>query len=286
MMGLDVQRLEATLGQRIVERRTVAGGDINDAWRVRLGDDRVAFVKSHADPPPGMYAAEAAGLEWLRAADALAIPEVLAHADGPGGFLALSWVERGSASPRGNEALGRGLAELHRVGASTWGAVDDNFIGPLAQSNASARTWSEFYAERRLRPLVRRAFDAGLLSDGDRETLDAVLAGMATRVGPEEPPARLHGDLWAGNHLFDAQGIPYLIDPAVYAGHREVDLAMMRLFGGYDARVFEAYAEAWPLAAGWRSRVGLYQLYPLLVHLNLFGASYRGQLMRAATGEG
>jgi fructosamine-3-kinase len=151
----------------------------------------------------------------------------------------------------------------------------------LPQSNAPAPTWAEFYRARRIEPQLRRAADDGvasarMLRDGER-----LLAVMEERVGPPEPPSRLHGDLWGGNLLVDERGDPCLIDPAVHGGHRELDLAMMHLFGGFGARVFEAYDEAFPLAPGHEQRIPLYQLYFLLVHVNLFGGSYVGSVERA-----
>src|SRR5204862_1227715 len=141
------------------------------------------------------------------------------------------------------------------------------------QSNAPAATWSDFYQRRRLEPQVRRAAEAGLVGPALRRAFDRLFTRLPELVGPAEPPARLHGDLWGGNAMADEQGAPVIFDPAVYGGHREVDLAMMRLFGGFGRRVFDAYAEVYPLAPGHEERVALYQLYPLLVHVNLFGGS-------------
>src|SRR6185369_76069 len=154
----------------------------------------------------------------------------------------------------------------------------DNFIGRLPQMNAQLDDpragWAAFYRQRRLEPQLRRAADRGLASARMRRGFDRLFATLETLVGPDEVPARLHGDLWGGNLMCDAAGAPCLIDPAVYGGHREIDLAMMRLFGGFGPRVFAAYDEAWPLADGHEARVDLYQLYPLMVHVNLFGGGY------------
>ena len=171
---------------------------------------------------------------------------------------------------------GRGLAELHRSGAPQWGLSYDNFIGPFAQPNRQCVDWPTFYVERRLAPQLAEA--CSTLGAPIVSRFEHLCADIVQVVGPPEPPARLHGDLWAGNAFADANGSPVLVDPAVYGGHREVDLAMMQLFGGFSERVFAAYDEAYPLAAGWRGRVPLYQLYPLLVHVNLFGAGYVRQL--------
>ncbi|MCG5055126.1 MAG: fructosamine kinase family protein [Myxococcales bacterium] len=281
--------LATTLGSAVRALVGVSGGDINDAFEAELASGERLFVKTHRQAPAGMFAAEAAGLDWLAEAKALRVPKVRAVADedlGSGAafrFLALEHIPRGRPGPEFDEALGRGLAALHRAGAPGFGWWRDNFIGTLPQANvaASASTWAAFYRARRLEPLVQRAHAAGTLGASDLHAFDDLYDRLDELVGPAEPPARLHGDLWAGNHLADADGQPVIFDPSVYGGHREVDLALMRLFGGYGPRVFAAYHEAHPLARGHEERVALYQLYPLLVHLNLFGSTYGGQLRAA-----
>jgi fructosamine-3-kinase len=231
-----------------------------------------------------MFPAEARGLAWLAEANALHTPRVLAvsSADKPGPpFLALELVESAPRRPDFDERLGRGLAALHRTAPEGFGFDADNFIGSLPQANAPAPDWATFYRERRLEPMLRRAADRGLASRSMKRGLERVCGTLEALVGAPEPPARLHGDLWGGNLHADDRGEPCLIDPAVYGGLREVDLAMMQLFGGFSPRVFDAYDEAWPLAEGWTDRIPLYQLYPLLVHVNLFGGSYVGSVERA-----
>ena len=264
------------LGSAVREASPVAGGDINDAFDVRLSDGRRVFVKAHSRGVPGMFAAEARGLGWLAEARAIGVPEVLAVGsdDAGAGFLALEHLGNGRPGRDFDETLGRALGKLHRFGAPCFGLDHSNFIGPLPQPNEPAEDWPTFYRERRLLPLLQRAVDRGLVGKQLRSDLESVFARLDSIVGPRESPARLHGDLWAGNLHVGADGEPWLIDPAVYGGHREVDLAMMRLFGGFSSRVFAAYAESYPLAAGHQERVPLYQLYPLLVHANLFGAGY------------
>jgi fructosamine-3-kinase len=240
-----------------------------------LADGREVFVKHRRDAPAGMYAAEAAGLAWLAEAGAVRTPAVVAVGDeAPPRFLALEWIARGRPAPGHDEALGRGLAVLHRAGAEGFGLGRDNFIGSLPQPNAPARDWPAFYAERRLEPMARAAVEAGALAPAFRAGLERLRARLPDLCGPPEPPARLHGDLWGGNAMTGPDGAPVLIDPAVYGGHREIDLAMMRLFGGFGGAVFAAYAEAHPLADGHQDRVELLQLYPVLVHVVLFGGSY------------
>jgi fructosamine-3-kinase len=222
-----------------------------------------------------MFAAEARGLAWLAQARALKIPSVLAvSAERGAEFLALELVRSGTRRPRFDEELGRGLAALHACAAPRFGLDHDNFIGSLSQSNSSHATWAEFFRVERLEPQIALAKASGRAGSSLLRAFERLFGRLDELVGPAEPPARLHGDLWGGNLHVDETGAPCLIDPAVYGGHREVDLAMMRLFGGFGERVFSAYAEAFPLAAGDAERVPLYQLYPLLVHVNLFGGGY------------
>lgn len=279
-----VESLEAELGERIVCAHSVTGGDINEAFALELASRERVFVKTHGGADPQMFPAEAHGLEWLRAAGALRIPRVVAVSGGGEGrpaFLALEWLE---SAPRGrdfDESLGRSLAVLHRAGAPAFGLERDNFIGRLPQVNRPAPSWAEFYRERRLAPQLALAVEQRRLPPTLRRACERLLDHLDRWVGPTEPPARLHGDLWGGNLHVDERGRPVLIDPAAYGGHREMDLAMMRLFGGFGARVFSAYAEAYPLAPGHEERVPLFQLYPLLVHVNLFGGGYVASVARA-----
>jgi fructosamine-3-kinase len=263
------------LGSPVEDRSGLGGGDINVAHSVTLTDGRRVFVKTNASADPTMFPAEARGLAWLAEANALRIPEVLAASPD---FLALELLTPGERVADFDERLGRGLARLHKTGAPSFGLDHDNFIGRLPQSNTPATTWAEFYEGERLLPQLERASAAGLASAAMRRGFDALFGCLTERVGPDEPPARLHGDLWGGNLHVDEEGRPCLIDPAVYGGHREMDLAMMRLFGGFSPRVFAAYHEAYPLAPGWEDRVPLYQLYPLMVHVNLFGRGYVGSV--------
>jgi fructosamine-3-kinase len=266
--------LARALGSEVALVRPLAGGDINQAFELELADGRSVFVKTNAAAPAGFFEAEASGLRWLAEARALRVPEVLAVGGAESPFLALELLESSAPAPGFDERLGQGLARLHGSGAASFGLAADNFVGSLPQLNQSRPSWAEFYRERRLIPLLERARRRGLLDAEFERAAERVLARLEQLVGPSEPPARLHGDLWAGNLHVARGGEPTLIDPAVYGGHREIDLAMMRLFGGFGPRVFAAYAESAPLAPGHAGRVALYQLYPLLVHVVLFGAGY------------
>lgn len=273
------EAIEHALGGTLTAARRVGGGDINDAWAVEVGGTR-AFVKARDDAEPDAFTVEAEGLRWLAQAGALRTPAVLAVGEDPP-LLVLELVVPARPAPDYDEALGRGLAALHRAAPPSFGLPRDNLIARLRQHNAPCPTWPAFYWSRRLEPMLRRVTDAGLGDAALRRDLERLGARLPERCGPPEPPARLHGDLWSGNVIADEAGAPVLIDPAVYGGHREVDLAMMRLFGGFAPRVHEAYAEAWPLPPGWEERVPLYQLYPLLVHVCLFGAGYVGAVRQA-----
>lgn len=282
MDGAEREAIGTILGAKIRAARGVAGGDVSEAYVLELADGRRVFAKTRRDAPEGMFEAEARGLEWLRsafedgdAATALTIPRVLAVGPSPTrAFLVLELLEPGRRAPDFDEHLGRGLARLHRAGAPRFGFEQDNFIGPLPQSNRPAATWAEFYRSERLLPQLSMPNARRLLAGDVRRRFDRLLDALERWVGEEEPPARLHGDLWGGNLHVSPRGTPALIDPAVYGGHREMDLAMMRLFGGFTERTFRAYAEAFPLAPGHEERVRLWQLYPLLVHVNLFGSGY------------
>lgn len=280
------------------DARPLGGGDVNVAFRVVLADGGEAFVKTRPDAAPGEYAAEAAALGWLAEPGALRVPRVLELDER---YLALQWVEPGRPGADGGEELGRGLAALHGAGAPRFGSFaeadeagsDDDtgpaddastkgggtgaeahaWLGSLRLPNAPATDWPSFYAERRLQSLARLARERGALSADGAQAVERVCERIDELTGPAEPPARLHGDLWSGNVLCDAQGRPWLIDPSAYGGHREVDLAMLALFGS-PTRTIAAYEEVAPLADGWRERAGLYQLLPLLVHAALFGGSY------------
>ena len=273
-------------GADVTRTEVVRGGDVASAHRMALADGRSVFAKTHPRPPAGFFSTEAAGLRWMREPGAVAVPEVLAVSDGsPGGdppFLVLEWIDRGPPHAHTEAELGRGLAALHRSGAPSFGREDRRTTGSRGLPNEPCPTWPEFYATQRLAPLVRLAADGGALPGPALAELERLAdpAVLTVVPGAEEPPARLHGDLWAGNRLVGAGGRSWLIDPAAHGGHREFDLAMMRLFGGFGADCFAAYEGSHPLEQGWQARVPLHQLAPLVVHAIKFGGGYA-----AATGD-
>ena len=277
-----VRPLESDLGTSIESLTPVPGGDIGESARARCRGGESLFLKRYPAIPTGSIAqAEARGLEWLRAPQAIRVPRVLASSPQA---LALEWIEadeRAASTPAMAERLGQALAALHRAGAPNFGLDQPNFIGRLPQRNDPTGEWAHFYRDARIAPLAERARRAGHLGPKDEALLASFLEALPDLVGPGEAPARLHGDLWSGNCLFDTKGQPWIFDPAVYGGHREVDLAMMKLFGGFETRTFEAYEEAFPLAPGAPQRVPVYQAYPILVHVCLFGAGYVERLRGA-----
>jgi fructosamine-3-kinase len=283
----------AALGVAVERARRVAGGDINEAFRLELADGRAAFLKCRAGAPAGEYGLEAAGLAWLgEVAGGLPVPEVLAVVDEAGiRGLVLEWVDEGRLDAAGEERLGAGLARIHAAGAPGFGAM------PPGAGDAPLRfgavelpagpvpgdaPWWRHYGER-VERLAALARDTGRLDDAASAAIAAAVGRLEAVAGPDEPPARVHGDLWSGNVLAAADGAPWLIDPAAHGAHRELDLAMLRLFGAVSARTLAAYEEVHPLAPGHEERVALWQLQPLLVHAILFGGSYGAAAGRAAS---
>ena len=225
------------------------------------------------------FAAEAAGLTWLRAGQAVPVPEVLAVTDS---VLVIEWVAEEGPSAAATARFGADLARLHAAGAEHFGAPWPGVIAGLPLPNDAADWWPDWYASRRVLPFARLARDRGALSAADVAVIESAASRTAEISGPPEPPSRLHGDCWTGNVLWSG-GRGWLIDPAAHGGHRETDLAMLALFGapGLD-RVLVAYQDVAPLADGWRGRVPLHQLHPLLVHVCLFGSAYTGSALAAA----
>lgn len=275
------------LGDQVRRVTPVSGGDTASAFRIDLASGRTVFAKTHPAPPPGFFTTEAVNLAWLAEPGAVAVPGVRAASDGDAGHpahLVLDWIDEGPAATTTDEELGRALAELHRAEPAVFGRTDGRTTGSRGLPNDPAPSWAEFYAGQRLAPLARLARDERALAPVAIDALERLDADRLVEVGgPVEPPARLHGDLWAGNRIVDRAGTSWLIDPAAHGGHREFDLAMMRLFGGFGRACFVAYDEAWPLADGWADRVALHQIAPLVIHAIKFGASYRAAATEAIT---
>ncbi len=279
---MDIATLVAdAIGTAVVRADPLGGGDVADSYRLELADGTRVFAKTKLDAAPDFFETEALGLQWLGEADAVAVPEVV-HVGFDPPLLVLEWIEGGSPTAATEADLGRALAALHQAGAPCFGRTDRRTLGSRRLPNEPCETWVEFYARNRLVPLARLAADAGSLAPDAIADLESIATRLDELGGPPEPAARLHGDLWAGNLMISTGGTSWLIDPAAHGGHREFDLAMMLLFGGFGRDCFATYDEVYPLADGWEERVELHQLAPLTVHAIKFGGPYGPATARAA----
>jgi fructosamine-3-kinase len=287
---MEIPAVAARIGGLVgAEVREVRSAGAQHGWQhftVTLADGRNAFAKVAGSDKGPAFEAEARGLRWLAGAGAGAetvpVPEMLGW---DARAIVLSWIPPGPATAEAARRFGRDLARMHAAGADSFGAPWPGFIASLPLDNTpwpASRGWAEWYADRRVLPYLRRAADAGTLGPRDVRLMESVTERISQLAGPAEPPSRIHGDCWSGNVLWSG-GRAWLIDPAAHGGHRETDLAMLALFGApHLERVIDGYAATVPLADGWRSRIPLHQLHPLLVHVCLFGAGYRDPALAAA----
>ena len=282
-----VRQIARQTGLSVRAARAVGSQHGYQHLMITLAGGQRAFAKVAAQEEApaeigAAFAAEANGLRWLAEADAVPVPEVLAVTDAA---LVISMIPPGHATPLAAFRFGAELARLHAAGAGDFGAPWRGFIASLPLDNTPARAglhWPQWYASRRLLPYLRMAVDSGALRPEDGRLVETVMGRIDSLAGPAEPPSRIHGDCWAGNVLWSGDR-GWLIDPAAHGGHRETDLAMLALFGAPDLdRILAGYNDTAPLTAGWRSRIPLHQLHPLLVHACLFGASYREGVRSAA----
>jgi fructosamine-3-kinase len=271
------------LGQRILAAHPVGGGCINHGARLEIDSGAALFLKWNERTPSELFVAEAAGLRALREACDLRVPEPVAHGDegDSHGWLLMEYVAPGRPGPSYAATLGRGLAELHgSASGASFGWGHANWIGSLTQSNEVTESWADFWRDQRIAPQLALARAKGQLTDN---LFDRAVACIQEALADVTAPELLHGDLWGGNAYAAGDGTPVLIDPAVYRGHGEVDLAMTELFGGFGRGFYHAYREAHPITPEYDAfRRDLYQLYYLLVHVNLFGASYAARSLEAA----
>ena len=257
----------------------ISGGCISPAARVDAGGGSF-FVKWAESAEGGrMFESEAAALETLGTTGTVATPQVVALGTQ---FILLEWLPSGRADHSAWQRFGATLARLHRTQAPTFGWDRSNYIGSLPQQNERSARWSDFWREQRLTAQLKLALEKGVLTRTDQRAFDTLFNELDALIeaGQQDGASLLHGDLWSGNVHATPSGIA-LIDPSTYFGHREVDLAMADLFGGFPASFWESYEEAWPLRGGWQMRRSIYQLYYLLVHVNLFGGGYLRQTRNA-----
>ena len=264
-------RIQSELDVEIKDQKSVHGGDINQAGKIETATGKNLFVKWNESAPEGMFEAEAKGMELLNSADSgLEIPSPLLVNEN---FLVLNWIEEGGGNSESARNFGRKLAKQHQNSSDFFGLDYDNYIGKLTQSNIKHSNWFDFFALERIEPQIRMGVESGKLTRSVLKKAESFYKQLGS-IFPNEKPALLHGDLWSGNFMFTKSGGASIYDPAVYYGHREMDLAMSRLFGGFSANFYSGYKEEFSITEGFSSRVEVYNLYPILVHANLFGGSY------------
>lgn len=252
----------------------LGGGSINNAFKVKTQEGDYFLKYNYASKYPGMFESEAKGLELLRKSDAIFIPEIIGHLTTEKySFLVFEYVKEAGRKPDFWEDFGRRLARLHQNQNNSFGLDHDNYIGSLHQYNQWENSWQEFFVLQRLEPQMRMATDKGMVRTDLRKKFEAFFKAIP-EIFPSEEACLIHGDLWNGNYLVNTLGEACLIDPAVYYGHREMDLGMSKLFGGFSEGFYHAYTAHFPLEKDWEKRIDYCNLYPLLVHVNLFGAGY------------
>ena len=282
-----LNEVERELSNKFGESHTIdsvealSGGSINSSYELVFQNEKRFFIKYNVDALyPEMFEKEANGLNLLRETATIRIPEVIFTGKAAQfSYLVLQMVKPGSISKTFFKDLGIGLAQMHNNSSKLFGLNHNNYIGSISQLNTQKNNFSDFFIEMRLEPLAQKAIKAGLLPGKIHEGLEILYSKLDNLI-PRESPALLHGDLWSGNRLIGPDGNAWLIDPAIYYGHRETDLSMTLLFHGFDADFYRSYNEHFPLELGWKERVEIHNLYPLLVHLNLFGTNYLPQIMQ------
>lgn len=272
--------IEDRLAYTVQSAKRVPGGSINQAARVEVKNIGSCFLKWNRSADPDMFRKEVKGLNVLSGADtSLRIPEVILQGTTPQGtgYLLQEFIEQSQPADGAASEFGRQLANLHTVRSDRFGLDHNNYIGRLPQPNSWHTNWEDFFIQERIEPQLERALHSGKFSSGISRSFQKMYNRLAD-IFPDESPGLLHGDLWGGNYFFDAEGKATIYDPAVYYGHREIELAFTHLFGGFSPEFYQAYEEALPLEPDFQARKDIYNLYPLLVHTNLFGGSYARQV--------
>jgi fructosamine-3-kinase len=275
-----IKHITEVTGEQIEKYQSGSGGDIAEAYVLKTANGALFLKTLHNYDAKDIFSAEAKGLNEIEKSKSIKVPEIISVGLlNETSYLLLDYIDRENAGVKDFEKLGRGVAKMHQYTSASIGFESDNFIGLLPQSNRTSTYWLEFYTSERLMPQLEKAVKLGQLLPEETLTKERVLK-TCKKLLPDCSASLLHGDLWSGNYLIAQSGIPYLIDPAVYYGHREADLAMSRLFGGFDESFYQAYYEIWPKEPGEAERIEIYQLYHLLVHLNLFGLGYKASVKR------
>ncbi|MCK9421107.1 MAG: fructosamine kinase family protein [Bacteroidales bacterium] len=271
--------IEKALSFQIYAVRPLSGGSINRVYFLSTDQGSFCLKFNLAKAFPGMFETEAKGLSLLEHTGKIRVPAVVGAVTlTQYSYLLLEYIEASRRIPDFMADFGRSLAMLHKNSNSRFGLDHANYIGSLPQQNKWHDDWNSFFVEERLEYQIMLARNSGVLSENTRKQFDLLFPRLKD-LFPKENPALIHGDLWSGNFITSETGRPCLIDPAVYYGHREIDLAMSTLFGGFSSDFYTSYDEVFPLEKGWRARLDLYNLYPLLVHLNLFGSGYLGSIL-------
>lgn len=273
------QNLEEILNEKISSTMSLGGGCIANSQIIETVSGEKYFLKSYGNNN-AILQNEANGLSELAKSKAIRIPKVIAVTDN---FLLLEFVETGRRKRDFSELFGKEFAKMHRTTSDNFGFFENNFIGSSPQINVptnNSNSWLDFFWENRLLYQFKLAEQNGYANSEFRNLFSKLENKLPSIIeGTEEKPTLLHGDLWGGNFMVDENSNPVLIDPAVYYGHREADLAMTKLFGGFDENFYSAYNEEYPLQDDWEYRINLYMLYHVLNHLNIFGSGYYSQVI-------
>ncbi len=282
---LDNLSTELNVSPADIKLQSVGGGCINETFKIIVSNKHTYFCKiNNNDEFPDLFKKERNGLELVANHNSILAPQVINYFTFANHqVLVLEWIEAGTRTSEFWKTFGEQLAQLHSVDSKEFGLNEDNYMGSVKQLNEWKNIWSDFFRENRLEPLVEKCVNQQLLTDKHQQQFEKVYLKLP-EVFPEEKPSLVHGDLWSGNFMCNVHAQPVLIDPAVYYGHRSVDLAMTTLFGGFDKGFYEAYNYNFPLPKNYKEQWEICNLYPLLIHLLLFGRSYLPQIQHTLDG--